>query len=106
MDHGSLLVLDTPEALKRRLGAGDVLEIDLESAEPAIRDALPLVRSLFPQATMQDHTLVVRSLAVIEKLPDLVQQLTKAGIAYSNIHLRGNTLEDVFIALTGRRLRE
>jgi hypothetical protein len=55
---------------------------------------------------MINNTMTVRSVDVIKLIPEITGLLKENGIAYSNISLRGNTLEDVFIHLTGRRLRE
>lgn len=43
---------------------------------------------------------------LIECLPDALNALRAANIPSTEIRLRPNTLEDAFIALTGRRLRE
>jgi ABC-2 type transport system ATP-binding protein len=107
MDHGELLVLDTPEALKRQVGEGDVLEIDLDGD----RD-LPPERgqeSLSPlnlQPHLVGRTLVVRAKGIVDLLSSITETLRAAGFQPGEIRLRENSLEDVFIALTGRRLRE
>jgi hypothetical protein len=43
---------------------------------------------------------------MVEKMPALLEALRKTGACLGEIRLRPNTLEDVFIHLTGRRLRE
>ncbi len=100
IDYGKLLVCDTPEALKRALGAGDVLEMETDAG------ALPLAREVFESVSMTGHTLTARGYGLIEKLPALLEKLRAANIGQSEIRLRSNTLEDVFLNLTGRRLRE
>jgi len=50
--------------------------------------------------------LQVRALHAISKLAELIEVLTALGLQPGEINLRANTLEDVFIQLTGRRLRE
>ena len=104
LDHGQLLKVDTVDALKRTAGEGDVLEIEI----PA--DMLPMAESiassLVPTSSSTDHTLVLRALSVVTILPKLLETFREAGIQPGEIRLRANTLEDVFISLTGRRLRE
>lgn len=100
IDYGKLLVCDTPEALKRALGAGDVLEMETDAG------ALPLAREVFESVSMTGHTLTARGYGLIEKLPALLEKLRVANVGQSEIRLRSNTLEDVFLNLTGRRLRE
>ena len=107
IDHGELLVLDTPEALKGRVGPGDVLEIRVAAGEGL--DIVQLRKSL-PDAvqnlTFDDGTLRVVALEALELLPHLLERIRDAGAEAHDINLRKKTLEDVFIALTGRRLRE
>jgi len=104
MDHGRLLVVDTPEALKRTVGEGDVLEIELngDSMEAALAALNPIV----PQVSATNHTLVIRARAMVEHLPVVLDALHAVNAHPGEVRLRANSLEDVFISLTGRRLRE
>jgi ABC-2 type transport system ATP-binding protein len=110
IDHGRLLVIDTPEALKRTVGEGDVLEVDMTDASadsvsnPASASAI--AARFFADVSTINHTLMVRGHGLIERLPELLEALRAAGIKTSDVRLRTNTLEDVFLSLTGRRLRE
>ncbi len=104
MDHGRLLIVDTPQALKRTVGEGDVLEIELESG--SVAEALCALMPILPQASTTDHTLVVRARGIVERLPAILDALHSVGAPPGEVRLRANTLEDVFISLTGRRLRE
>ncbi len=110
IDHGQLLVLDTPDALKRRVGEGDVVEIDLASPLEAvsidpIKQALaPLVGEVMVEPSQR--SLTVRALDAVSTLPALLETLKVLSVQPGGVHIRQNTLEDVFIQLTGRRLRE
>jgi len=110
IDHGKLLVVDTPEALKLTVGEGDVLEVDIvEAPSNSVSDPIPaaiLAARFFADVSVVDHTLTVRGRGLIERLSELLQALRGAGVQTSNVRLRVNTLEDVFLSLTGRRLRE
>jgi len=105
IDHGRLVALDTPDALKRTVGEGDVLEIRLAPGSDPEVAAAALCRFKLEISTIND-ALTVRSRGVVEHLPDLLEALRDAGIQTGEVRLRANTLEDVFIALTGRRLRK
>jgi len=116
IDHGKLLVLDTPAALKQRLGQGDTVEIKLENglagspvdssaSEAKARLALQDIASDVKLEAQAD-ILHVRLLNALGRLADILQALTNAGFHPGEVSLRANTLEDVFIQLTGRRLRE
>jgi ABC-2 type transport system ATP-binding protein len=122
IDHGKLLVLDTPEALKQRIGEGDVVEIELESVsgipleDAAIavqssnqfQDILSIIENKVPGATVRfsSDTITIQALDALGILPVLLETLKKNGIEPGEVHLRENTLEDVFLELTGRRMRE
>ena len=107
LDRGRLLVLDTPEALKSRVGTGDVLEVRVSRAAQLdterLREALPgEVQSL----SFEEDTLRIVALGALDLLPRLMDVLRAAGAEADDIQLRKKTLEDVFIDLTGRSLRE
>lgn len=104
IDHGKLLTIDTPEALKRTVGEGDVLEIDLDSG--SMEAALAALNPIVHQTSTTNHTLVVRARGVVEQLPIILDTLHTVDAHPGEVRLRANTLEDVFISLTGRRLRE
>ena len=108
IDHGELLVLNTPDALKRSVGEGDVLEIDLHGQSDEEEKAPAALAHLFGQATVNiaHGTLTVRALNVVGMLPAILEALARTGVQCGEVRLRENTLEDVFIQLTGRRLRE
>ena len=110
IDHGRLLVVDTPEALKRTVGEGDVLEVDfLEDASPGSFSpvsASAIAARFFAHVSTVNLTLTVRGHGLIERLHELLEALRAAGMTTSAVRLRANSLEDVFISLTGRRLRE
>jgi ABC-2 type transport system ATP-binding protein len=103
MDHGRLLMVDTPAALKHKVGVGDVLEIELDN-DPA--QALKALLPIVPGVSTNNHTLVIRARGVVELLPAILEALQRVGTHPGEVRLRANSLEDVFISLTGRRLRE
>lgn len=110
IDHGKLLVLDTPAALKRRVGEGDVVEIGLGDAPDGIDvdQVEARLNSLVSQVWLDSggRTLAVRALNAVAALPAILNVLETAGLQPSEVRVRENTLEDVFLQLTGRSLRE
>ena len=112
IDHGELLVLDTPDALKRSIGAGDVVEIDLKDRRP---DHAARAQEVLAQAGLAERVTLLeatadsasfRALDAVSQLPPLLNGLAAAGMRCGEVRMRPNTLEDVFIQLTGRKLRE
>jgi ABC-2 type transport system ATP-binding protein len=108
IDHGELLVLDTPEALKGSVGEGDVLEIELSDPTGNGGRVLEAVAPVAGQVFLdgQRGLLTVRALNAVGALPAVLDVLEKTGLQAGDVRVRRNTLEDVFIQLTGRRLRE
>jgi ABC-2 type transport system ATP-binding protein len=106
IDQGALLVVDTPERLKNRLGDGDVLEIELLAGGTTLAAGLQAARQVAPRAYLSGSSLVVRSRRGVELLPGIVTVLQQNNIHTGEVRLRANTLEDVFLSLTGRTLRE
>ena len=105
IDQGKLLVLDEPDLLVRGMGAGDVLEIETDlgnfSSEEIEKILPPEVQVLILGGAIQ-----VRGLDLTNRLPAILSGLEEGGVSVGEIRLRKNTLEDVFIQLTGRRLRD
>jgi ABC-2 type transport system ATP-binding protein len=109
IDRGRLLVSDTPEALKRTVGDGDVLEIDFPGArDERLQKALEAVRPMAPDAVLSGPVLAVRvkGTRAADLLLSAFHALRQEGIEPGEVRIRPNTLEDVFLSLTGRRLRE
>jgi ABC-2 type transport system ATP-binding protein len=108
IDHGELLACDTPESLKRRLGKGDILEIALNGDPTAAEKAIAALAQFVERSAVYHTagTLTIRTLNAVEILPAILEKLSHLGLQAGEIRLRQNTLEDVFIQLTGRGLRE
>jgi len=103
IDHGELLALDEPEALERSVGPGDVLEVTLDGD---LEKALEVTEDLCDSGHLLGDIVILRARSIAEKLPALLARLEEAGFVAREMKLRQSSLEDVFISLTGRRLRE
>jgi ABC-2 type transport system ATP-binding protein len=107
IDHGLLLVLDTVEAIKSRLGEGDVVELELaEDARTALLPHMQALERRGARPTFRDKTLTLVTTAAAAILPEILSVIQSSGFRLENLRLRQRTLEDVFIQLTGRGLRE
>jgi ABC-2 type transport system ATP-binding protein len=103
MDHGRIIALDSPEALVASLGARQIIEFHAEEQLPAeILGRLPGVNGVNQQNAK--HVLSVDRIG--ETLPALLQELQRRQIKLLNLRTHQATLEDVFIHLTGRTLRD
>ena len=107
VDHGKLLVHDRLEALKSTLGGGDVVELSLEDPKKS-EAAVSVVERLngVEGIAVRDGRIRFQALGAVGMLPELISRLEGVGATIENLSLRPNTLEDVFISLTGRGLRD
>jgi ABC-2 type transport system ATP-binding protein len=107
VDHGHVIALGTPRELIASLGAEHVVEFTLADA-PA--DALPAdaLRALNGMRHAREHdgrwTLEVVELA--RAVPALLGELARRDLALGELATHSATLEDVFVSLTGRQLRD
>jgi ABC-2 type transport system ATP-binding protein len=106
IDHGSIVASGTPDELKSGVG-GDVLTVTVSRADQAgevarLVGALPGAES--PQ--VQDERVIGRVPHGGAALVRLVRELDSAGIEIAGIESRRPSLDDVFLGLTGRSLRE
>ncbi len=107
MDHGKLLLLDTPQNLKRTIGDGDILEIQFESGNvQQVRQFAGKLVSLSLKITTGPNFLLIKHPNMVEHLLAIKMMAEECGLIISEFKLRQNTLEDVFIHLTGRTLRQ
>jgi len=107
IDHGQLLKLETPENLKKEVGEGDIIEIkpsNPENNEYAIKN-LENIEDVLSVVDL-DGKINLRALNAVGKLPKIITSLEKSNIMIDDLSIRQNTLEDVFIELTGAGLRE
>jgi len=105
MDHGKIIALDAPGALIASLGAEHVVEFALaDGAAPGVDDlaALPGVRAVRPAP---DRTALTVA-EVHRAVPALLALLERRGAVLSLLATHHATLEDVFVTLTGRQLRD
>jgi ABC-2 type transport system ATP-binding protein len=99
VDRGKVIALGTPQELIDSLGGPEIVEVQTTSPAPQV-PALPGVHA--HKATSVGHLFTVEQLHVA--LPEILRVLEPSGI--ENLLTRRATLEDVFVHLTGRRLRE
>ncbi len=107
MDHGKLLCLDTPDNLKKEIGEGDVVDIKLfkEEYNKDIISSLKEINGILSVIEV-DGSINIRSLDIVSKLPKIIETIESKNLKIKDLSLRQNTLEDVFIELTGSKLRE
>ena len=98
IDYGSIVALDTPDALKRQVGSDTVELVTADDAAAGARLA-----SAGFQVSSGGDGLVVFAENGESQVARLVET---AGVAVRNVHVHRPTLDDVFLHYTGRQIRE
>jgi daunorubicin resistance ABC transporter ATP-binding subunit len=102
IDHGRVVANDTPRALKTQLGA-TVIEIGM-SSEARAKQAEKLLAGLTDHpAEREGATVRLTSNDGASALMDLLRTLDAKRLAPVSLAVRDPSLDDVFLALTGRR---
>ncbi len=103
IDHGKVIALGTPAKLVASLGAEHVVEFESETAvDPGPLAALAGVRE-----ASEDGGAVRLSVTEVHRaVPALMAELARQGAELTRLATHHATLEDVFVALTGRHLRD
>jgi ABC-2 type transport system ATP-binding protein len=106
VDHGHLLALDTPAALKRSIDADTLISV---SAEGDLDAFAAMLEQSVPGAGRAQHvdgtvTLGVRGSRAA--LRDVIATAERGGYAITDVSVSEPTLETVFIQLTGKDLRD
>ena len=107
IDDGRLIAEGTRSQLLADLGADVRIDVGLEG-EPDLERAAVLARSVegVRRTEAADGRLQVFADAGPERLPALLSRLLDGGLAAASIEVVEPNLEDVFLQLTGRALRD
>jgi ABC-2 type transport system ATP-binding protein len=102
IDHGKIVARGTPKELKAEIGR-PTLEV-----EPAERDELAAVAGVLARfgmpVTARPGATAVRLHGNVDQLPDVVRALDGENLVVTDFRLHAPTLDDVFLAKTGRKL--
>jgi ABC-2 type transport system ATP-binding protein len=106
VDHGKLVALDTPRALKTSIPGNDVIEAQFRNPpadwEQQLR-SLPDVKSVHPEGADM-YRLVTDDGS--KTTTSLVEHALRAGVEVHSLQVQHTTLDDVFVHYTGRALRD
>lgn len=102
IDHGKILVCDTPQNLKSGVGAQKVINLHLAGSDPHLQQTLNQLPGVKSSETNKDGVRIF-----VDNLDGLLPRIIEVtGPKLKDISVTETTLETVFIKLTGRDLRE
>jgi len=106
VDHGKLVALDTPMALKASVPGSNVIEVQFQKA-PA--DWEQRLRKLSDVTSVQSEGAGMFRVLTgngSQTTTELVEMAVKAGVPVHSLSVQNTTLDDVFVHYTGRQLRD
>ena len=121
VDHGKVLVLDTPDALKRQIPGGSLIEVDVTATGDGLADRLRALSGVEQvdraggdggggddgDGEQESDRFVYRvySQAAVDLVPQVIGAVAEHGGTVHDLRVSTPSLETVFIHLTGRNLR-
>ncbi len=112
MDHGRVIALGTPQQLIATVGGEDIVEFAVSAKDVSrVHEAVLRPEHLTAIPGVQSHRVddALHQLSVSElhtAVPRIIAALEEQGLHLSEFRTHSATLEDVFVRLTGRKLRD
>jgi ABC-2 type transport system ATP-binding protein len=106
MDHGKIIALGTPRELIASIGVEHMVEFSAGSAAKALEvSALRRIEGI--RDVRADNGSVLMQVTELHRaVPALLHELSRQGVPLTELRTHSASLEDVFVALTGRHLRD
>jgi ABC-2 type transport system ATP-binding protein len=103
MDRGKVIAGGTPAALIASIGADHLVELSLGARVDLVPlRAIPGVRD----ARHENGAVQIQATDLHRVVPSLLEELSRQGAVLTELRTHSATLEDVFVSLTGRHLRD
>jgi ABC-2 type transport system ATP-binding protein len=111
MDHGKIIALGSPSQLIKKVKMENTITVFPDKTSPSLIEQVKCVSGVKKVYTVPDENEKRDTVKVItdcpeDILPDIVSTIVNTGTKVLSLQLSRVTLEDVFIMLTGRSLRE
>ncbi len=106
MDHGKIIALGTPRELIASIGVEHMVEFSAGSLAKALEvSALRAIEGV--RDVRADNGNVLMQVTELHRaVPALLDELSRQGVPLTELRTHSASLEDVFVALTGRHLRD
>jgi ABC-2 type transport system ATP-binding protein len=106
IDHGRIIKEGSPAELIRGLGAAHVIEFNLEGGAAVVEADLLALPAVTGARLSEDGMYALTVSESARALPALIALVSGRGASLGRLETRHATLEDVFVTLTGRHLRD
>lgn len=106
MDHGKILALDTPAALKRSVGADTIVTVKAAEDPAALAEAFESRLEGLTRTRAIPEGVELQMRGSDRLVPRVVEAAESAGFSLADLSVAEPTLETVFIGLTGKELRD
>lgn len=103
MDHGKIIAEGSPQDLSTQLGQETIIEF---KAGELTEDSISLLQNGCKSARMDGDQVIVETEDLIATMEYLLTWAKGRSITLQNMVVRQPNLEDVFLSLTGRRIRD
>jgi ABC-2 type transport system ATP-binding protein len=104
IDHGHIIKIGSPQELKESIG-GDVIEIGVMEAEPDISASISQLK-LVKDAKKNNNMYRIKAEQGEETTAQIIDIIRSKGLHVTKVSLTKPTLDEVYLELTGRTLRE
>jgi ABC-2 type transport system ATP-binding protein len=106
VDHGKLVALDTPQALKASVPGSNVIEVQFADPPPDWQKRLERLSGVTSVQSEGPGVYRILTGNGSETTTQLVESAVEAGVAVKSLSVQNTTLDDVFVHYTGRQLRD
>ena len=105
LDKGKIIAIGTKEDLKELVTIGEKITVDVQNLQPELLEKLSKIKNVI-ECKYEDNTLYVTYQKGEENLENMIDFLKKNNVKYDRIFSELPTLNDVFLELTGKHLRD
>jgi ABC-2 type transport system ATP-binding protein len=106
MDHGKIIALGSPRELVASIGVEHVVEFSVDGAAQRLDVAELRAIEGVRDARVENGVVRMQVTALHRAVPALLAELVRRDVKLAELRTHSATLEDVFVTLTGRHLRD
>jgi len=108
IDDGNVVASGTVRELKHKYGEGDLVMVHLDENDPQTQVAKLVtdLKTKFPQLNYAGDLISIQSADAVNIIRYVLNSMDKLKLKYKDFQMKEPTLEDIFLILTGKNVRE